>query len=53
MAEALKRAIPLEQVLIPDLLNRIAHMRNWPADRAANEAQALIEQIETIFAKIQ
>lgn len=52
MSEALKRAVPLEKALSPDLLNRIARIRDWPADQAAAEAQTLIEQIKTTFAEM-
>jgi V/A-type H+-transporting ATPase subunit A len=49
MAQALKRGLPLEQVLDPDLLDRIGRMKEWPAAAAPDRARELLAQIEAAF----
>lgn len=52
MAAALRRAVPLEQLLAPALLDPIARMREWPPEAAADRAGELLRQIEEFFGRI-
>lgn len=49
MVEALQRAVPLDRVLMPALLDRIARMREWPPPAAPVRARELLGHIETAF----
>ena len=49
VTEALHQAMPIEQVLEPDLLDKIARMREWPAAETPNRAQTLLVQIQDKF----
>ncbi len=52
MAAALRRAVPLEQLLAPALLDPIARMREWSPETAANRAGELLAQIEEFLGEI-
>ncbi|MGQ9841852.1 MAG: V-type ATP synthase subunit A [Anaerolineae bacterium] len=49
MAGALRQGIPLERTLQPDLLDRIARMKEWPLDATADCARDLLARIEDAF----
>jgi V/A-type H+-transporting ATPase subunit A len=52
MTTALRRAVPLERALAPELLDQMARMREWPPDVAADGAHELLTQIETRFQEL-
>jgi V/A-type H+-transporting ATPase subunit A len=52
LAAALDRAVPLEQLLAPTVLDEIARMQEWPAEAAPDRARELLTRIETVFAEI-
>jgi V/A-type H+-transporting ATPase subunit A len=49
MTAALRRGVPLEQLLAPTLLDPIARMHEWPAETAAGRASDLLAQVEKFF----
>jgi V/A-type H+-transporting ATPase subunit A len=49
MADVLQRAVPLERVLRPAVLDQIARMREWPPEAAPSRARELIAYIEAAF----
>jgi V/A-type H+-transporting ATPase subunit A len=52
MTQALDRAVPLEQALVPEILDQIARMREWPSAAVVEHAQQLLAQIEAAFRKV-
>jgi V/A-type H+-transporting ATPase subunit A len=52
MTKALKQSVPLEQVLVPEIMDQIGRMRDWPSEAVSHRAQALISAIVTQFSKI-
>ena len=52
LAAALHRAVPLERALAPDILDRLARLREWPPETAAGRAQELLKQIQTTFSEM-
>lgn len=52
MTQALARAVPLEQALVPEILDQIARMREWSSTTVLERAQRLLAQIETAFHKL-
>jgi len=52
MTQALARAVPLEQALVPEILDQIARMREWPSAAVLERGQQLLAQIETTFRKM-
>jgi V/A-type H+-transporting ATPase subunit A len=49
VADALRRAVRLEQVLVPALLERMARMKEWPPEAAPDRARELLAAIEDAF----
>jgi V/A-type H+-transporting ATPase subunit A len=49
VTKALRRTVPLERALAPDILDKIARMREWSPDAAHECAQELLTQIEMSF----
>jgi V/A-type H+-transporting ATPase subunit A len=52
MAEALKRGISLERVMVPELSEQMARMREWSPEDAPEHAQQLMADIENTFTKL-
>jgi V/A-type H+-transporting ATPase subunit A len=49
MSDALQRAIPLERVLAPAVLDQMARMKEWPPEAAPIRARELLARIEDVF----
>ncbi len=49
---AVRRGLSLEQALVPALVDRIARIREWPAEASAQQAQRLLAEIETAFKEL-
>jgi V/A-type H+-transporting ATPase subunit A len=49
MANALRQAISLEQILLPEVLERIGRMKEWPPEAAPSQAGELLAYLETSF----
>ncbi len=52
VTKALGRAVPLEQALVPEILDQIARMREWPPAAVQERSQELVAQIDTTFRKM-
>jgi len=52
LTKALGRAVPLEQALVPEILDQIARMREWPPATVLEGSKKLLRQIETAFRKM-
>lgn len=52
VTEALRRAIPLPQLLAPAILDSIARMKEWPPDTAEARARELLRQMEGMYEKL-
>lgn len=52
MAAALRHGIPLERILQPALLERIARMKEWPPSVAAASGQEILARIEEAFREL-
>ncbi len=46
---AVRRGVQLDRALDPDILADIARIRDWPAERAEDEAYALMERADQAF----
>ena len=53
MAAALRQKAPLERVLVPDLLERIARAKDWAPGAAPDRGRELAADIEATFREIQ
>jgi V/A-type H+-transporting ATPase subunit A len=53
MVAVLQHAIPLERVLVPDLLEQIARMKEWPPEVTPERARELQARIEAAFSEIR
>ncbi len=53
LSEALQQDIPLEQLLVPEILSRIARMRDWPPEAAADRARDLVAFIENTLHAVE
>jgi V/A-type H+-transporting ATPase subunit A len=51
MAAALRRSLPLEQILVPTLLDPIARMKEWTPETAPEQARELLAQIEIVLSR--
>ncbi len=49
MAAALQSGLPLERILLPELLEQVARMREWPVAGVAERARALLASVERAF----
>ena len=49
LISALQRDVPLDQILLPELLDLIARMKEWPPDAAPDQARQLLSQLEHTF----
>jgi V/A-type H+-transporting ATPase subunit A len=49
MAEALQRAVPLERVLVPAVLDQMARMKEWPPELVPDLARELLTRIDDAF----
>ncbi len=49
MAEALQRAVPLERVLVPAVLDQMARMKEWPPELVPGRARELLTRIDDAF----
>ncbi len=49
VTEALRRAVPLPQLLSPAILDPIARMKEWPSDAAETRGRELLGQMDEIF----
>lgn len=52
LAGALRRSVPLERALSPDIMDRLARLREWPPEAVAERAGELLKQIQTIFSEM-
>ena len=53
LSEALQQDVPLEQLLVPEILSRIARMRDWLPEAAADRAQDLVTFIENTLRNVE
>lgn len=53
LSQALQQDVPLEQLLVPEILGRIARMRDWQPEAAADQAQDLMTFIETTLRNVE
>jgi V/A-type H+-transporting ATPase subunit A len=49
MADALQRAVRLEQALVPAVLDQMARMKEWPPEATPSRARDLLARIEDAF----
>jgi V/A-type H+-transporting ATPase subunit A len=49
MAEALQRAVPLQRVLVPAVLDQMARMKEWPPELVPDRARELLARIDDAF----
>jgi V/A-type H+-transporting ATPase subunit A len=49
MTAALERAVPLEQIMVPAVLDQIGRMREWSSETVADCARELLAQMERFF----
>ncbi len=52
VTKALGQAVPLERALVPEILDQIARMREWPPATVLERGRELLAQIETTFSKM-
>jgi V/A-type H+-transporting ATPase subunit A len=50
MFKALHQGTPLERLLVPELLDQIARMKEWPPETVPDRAGELLSQVEAAFA---
>jgi V/A-type H+-transporting ATPase subunit A len=50
MLKALHQGTPLERLLVPELLDQIARMKEWPPETVPDRARELLSQVEAAFA---
>jgi V/A-type H+-transporting ATPase subunit A len=53
VTNALGRAVPLERALVPEILDQMARMREWPPATVLEQGRKLLAQIETTFRKMK
>jgi V/A-type H+-transporting ATPase subunit A len=49
MADALQRAVRLEQALVPAVVDQMARMKEWPPEATPSRARELLARIEDAF----
>ncbi len=52
MADALRRAVPLERALVPAVLEQMARMKEWPPEVTPDRARELMALIEEAFREV-